>query len=260
MDFKLQGKLAVVSGSTSGIGRSIAQSLLAEGAKVVVNGRSEGSVSKALKTLDGDTHGVVADVATAEGCDKLIEEAQKLGSIDILINNAGIFEPKPFEEISDEDWLRFYEINVMSGIRLSRAVAPQMKKQSWGRIIFISSESGINIPVEMVHYGMTKTAQLAISRGLAKTLKDTGVTVNSVLPGPTWSEGVEEFVERLAEGKSLEKTKAEFFKEARPSSLIQRFASTDEVASLVTYLCSEQAAATTGASMRCDGGIVDTCF
>ena len=190
----------------------------------------------------------------------MIEKSSSHGDISILINNAGIFEPKPFGEITDDDWMRFYEINVMSGVRLSRAISDGMKERGWGRIVFISSESGINIPVEMIQYGMTKSAQLSISRGLAKAMKSTGVTVNSVLPGPTWSEGVEKFVEDMAGDKSIESTKDEFFDEARPGSLIQRFATTDEVASLVAYVCSEQAAATTGAALRCDGGIVDTLF
>ena len=262
MDFKLNDKLALVTGSTSGIGFSIAKTLLGEGAKVIVNGRSQKSVDAALDKLDaGDqTIGIPADVGTAEGCKTLIEKSGSHGDVDILVNNAGIFEPKPFEEITDEDWMRFYEINVMSGVRLSRAVCGVMKQRGWGRIVFISSESGINIPVEMIQYGMTKSAQLSISRGLAKAMKSTGVTVNSVLPGPTWSEGVEKFVEDMAGGNSIESTKEEFFDEARPGSLIQRFATTDEVASLVAYVCSEQAAATTGAALRCDGGIVDTCF
>ncbi|QGJ70350.1 D-beta-hydroxybutyrate dehydrogenase [Planctomycetales bacterium 10988] len=262
MDLKIKGKLAVVTGSTKGIGKAIAKTLANEGAHVVLNGRSQGSIDEALEELkgEGEITGIPADVGTAAGCSKLLEEAQKLGPIEILVNNAGIFEPKPFQEITDEDWLKFYEVNVMSGIRMSRGVVPSMKDRGWGRILFIASESAINIPTEMVHYGMTKTAQLAVSRGLAKTLKDTGVTVNSVLPGPTWSEGVETFVEQMAEGGDVEETKKAFFEEARPSSLIQRFADTEEVAALVTYLCSGQAAATTGAAMRCDGGIVDTCF
>lgn len=262
MDFRLTDKLALVTGSTSGIGHSIAKMLLAEGAKVIVNGRSKKSVDAALEKLDaGDRAiGIAADVGTAEGCDSLIAQSCSHGDMNILVNNAGIFEPKPFGEVTDDDWMRFYQINVMSGVRLSRAVCEGMKQRGWGRIVFISSESGINIPVEMVHYGMTKSAQLSISRGLAKVMKSTGVTVNSILPGPTWSEGVEQFVEEMAGNQSIEATKDKFFDEARPGSLIQRFATTDEVASMVAYVCSEQAAATTGAALRCDGGIVDTCF
>ena len=262
MDLKLTGKLAIVTGSTAGIGKAIAKTLGEEGARVVINGRSQKSVDAALKDLGlGDRAiGIPADVSTAQGCRKLLEEAGKIAPVDILVNNAGIFEPKPFDRIPDEDWQRFFEVNVMSGVRLSRGVAAPMRQRGWGRILFIASESGINIPVEMVHYGMTKTAQLAVSRGLAKTMKGTGVTVNSVLPGPTWSEGVEQFVEDMAAGKDIEEVKEKFFTDARPSSLIQRFALVEEVAALVAYLCSEQAAATTGAALRCDGGIVDTCF
>lgn len=262
MDYGLADKHAVISGSTSGIGLAIAKTLLNEGASVTINGRSQASVDRAMKQI-GDTgklRGVAADVSTAQGCELLIEKTQEALPIDILVNNAGIFEPKQFEEISDEDWERFYAVNVMSGIRLSRAVIGRMKQIGWGRIVFMASESAINIPVEMIHYGMTKTAQLSISRGLAKAMKGTGVTVNSVLPGPTWSEGVEVFVEKMAEGKSVEQTKRDFFRDARPSSLIQRFATVDEVAALVAYVCSRQASATTGAALRCDGGLVDTCF
>lgn len=262
MDFGLEGKHALITGSTAGIGLAIARSLLSEGASVTINGRRQASVDRAIKQLDSSVklQGVAADVSTSEGCELLIAKTAAIAPIDILVNNAGIFEPKPFEEITDDDWKRFYDVNVMSGIRLSRAVIGTMKQKSWGRIVFISSESAINIPVEMIHYGMTKTAQLSISRGLAKAMKDTGVTVNSVLPGPTWSDGVEVFVEKMAAGKSVEQTKKDFFRDARPSSLIQRFATVDEVAALVTYVCSRQASATTGAALRCDGGLVDTCF
>lgn len=262
MDYGLADKHAVISGSTSGIGLAIAKTLLNEGASVTINGRSQASVDRAMKQIGntGKLRGVAADVSTAQGCELLIEKAQEALPIDILVNNAGIFEPQQFEEIADEDWERFYAVNVMSGIRLSRAVIRRMKQIGWGRIVFIASESAINIPVEMIHYGMTKTAQLSISRGLAKAMKGTGITVNSVLPGPTWSEGVEVFVEKMAEGKSVEQTKRDFFRDARPSSLIQRFATVDEVAALVAYVCSRQASATTGAALRCDGGLVDTCF
>ena len=262
MDLKLNGKLAIVTGSTAGIGKAIARMLAQEGARVIVNGRSRESVDAAIEDLQlGDRLiGIPADVSTPQGCKQLIDAASSIAPIDILVNNAGIFEPKPFDDITDSDWQRFFDVNVMSGVRLSRAVAPTMRQRNWGRILFIASESGINIPVEMVHYGMTKTAQLAISRGLAKTMKGTGVTVNSVLPGPTWSEGVEQFVEDLAAGADIDAVKEKFFIEARPSSLIQRFATTDEVAAMVVFLCSEHAATTTGAAVRCDGGIVDTCF
>jgi NAD(P)-dependent dehydrogenase (short-subunit alcohol dehydrogenase family) len=210
----------------------------------------------------GEAHGIAADLGTAKGAASLIETARKIGPIDILVNNFGIFEPKPFEEISDDDWWRFFTLNVLSAIRCARAVMGEMRKRGWGRILFVSSESGINIPVEMVQYGMTKTALLAVSRGLAKTLAATGVTVNALLPGPTWTEGVAEFVERLArdQGKSVEECKIDFFKTARPSSLIRRFADPDEVATHAVYLCSPLAGATTGAAHRVDGGVVDTCF
>lgn len=262
MNLGLDGKHALITGSTSGIGQAIARTLLEEGASVTINGRSQSSIDRAMNQLGvlDRLQGVAADVSTAEGCELLISRACAIAPIDILVNNAGIFEPKPFEKITDNDWKRFFDVNVMSGVRLSRAVMEIMKQKGWGRIVFISSESAINIPVEMVHYGMTKTAQLSISRGLAKTLKDTGVTVNSVLPGPTWSDGVEEFVEKLAAGRSIEQTKRDFFRDARPGSLIQRFATTDEVAALVAYVCSTRASATTGAALRCDGGLVDTCF
>ncbi|WP_417731519.1 SDR family NAD(P)-dependent oxidoreductase [Rosistilla oblonga] len=262
MDLGLKNKLAVITGSTSGIGQAIAKSLLDEGATVVINGRSQTSLDRATKELGGgdSLHGVAADVSTADGCAALVAAAEAIAPIDILINNAGIFEPKPFAEISDDDWQRFYEVNVMSGVRMSRAVMGSMQQRGWGRIVFISSESAINIPTEMVHYGMTKTAQLSISRGLAKTLKDTGVTVNCVLPGPTWSEGVEQFVESLAGDQDIEQVKRDFFRDSRGGSLIQRFASVEEVASLVSYVVSQRASATTGAALRCDGGLVDTCF
>lgn len=262
MDFGLTGKLAVVTGSTMGIGKAIAKTLADEGATVAINGRSQNTVDATVEELQvGDrVFGVAADVGTAAGCSKLIEQATKVGRIDILINNAGIFEPKAFEEIPDEDWQKFFDVNVMSGIRLSRAVTHSMRESGWGRIVFLASESAINIPVEMIHYGMTKTAQLAVSRGLAKSLKDTGVTVNSVLPGPTWSEGVEQFVKEMAAGDDLDKTKREFFSKVRPTSLTQRFGTVEEVAATVAFLCSEQAGTTTGSAVRCDGGIVDTCF
>ena len=262
MDLKLNGKLALVTGSTSGIGEATAKALAAEGCRVIVNGRSQKSVDGALGRLgEGDFHGHPADVSTADGCTDLINAANKLGRVDILVNNAGIFAPGDFAKIPDGEWMRFYEVNVMSGIRMSRGLVGPMKDAGWGRIIFVSSESGQNIPVEMIHYGMTKTAQLAISRGLAKDCKGTGVTVNSVQPGPTWSPGVEEFVEQMAEqdtGGDVQAAKDQFFRDVRPGSLIQRFSTCEEVAGLITYLCGELAGSTTGAAVKCDGGIVDT--
>ncbi|QDV34792.1 SDR family NAD(P)-dependent oxidoreductase [Tautonia plasticadhaerens] len=266
MDLQLEGKLAVVTGSTAGIGRAIASALAAEGATVVVNGRNPESVeatAKELSALGGGTvHGIVCALDSAEGVDTLITGAEAIGPVDILVNNVGIFEPKPFEEIPDEDWRRFFDVNVMSGVRCSRAVMCGMRDRGWGRILFISSESGINIPEEMVHYGMTKTAQLAIARGLAKALAGTGVTVNSLLPGPTWTEGVATFVAKMAEqrGTTAEAMKAEFVPMVRPSSLIRRFATPEEVAAHAAYLCSPLASATSGAAHRVEGGIVDICF
>ena len=256
MDLKLRGKRALVTGSTKGIGFAIAKGLLAEGAAVVINGRGERSVADALARLGKtEASGIAADLGSAEGVDQLLA---RLGTVDILVNNLGIFEPKPFLEISDADWFRFFEVNVMSGVRLSRALLPAMLERNWGRILFISSESGLNIPAEMVHYGMTKTAQIAVARGIAESVAGTGVTVNSVLPGPTRSEGVADFMADLAagQGKSGAEVEAEFFKTMRPSSLIRRLAEPDEVANLVVYLCGEPASATTGAAMRVDGGVV----
>ncbi|MFM2112320.1 MAG: hypothetical protein RLZZ271_980 [Pseudomonadota bacterium] len=257
MNLQLQGKRALVTGSTAGIGFAIAASLVAEGATVIVNGRTESGVQSAVRRLeaDGKVSGIAADVATQDGVNRVV---QLLPDVDILVNNMGIFDPKPFDDIPDEDWFRFFETNVMSGVRLSRAYLAGMKARNWGRVIFISSESGICPPAEMVHYGMTKSAQLSVSRGLAETCAGTAVTVNSVLPGPTLTEGAKTFFETLAaqQGIGFEEATKKFFAEARPTSLIQRFAKPEEVASLVTYLCSPLAAATTGAALRVDGGVV----
>src|SRR4051812_27081235 len=233
MDLNLKGKLALVSGSTAGIGLAIASTLAQEGARVIVNGRSQSSVDEVVAQLKADTGGDVlgfaGDLSTAAAADEL---ARRYPAVEILINNLGIFEPKPFEEIPDADWTRFFEINVLSGIRLARLCLPSMRAQNWGRIIFISSESGIQIPVEMIHYGMTKTAQIAVARGIAESVAGTGITVNSVLPGPTRSRGVGDFVGALAKqrGQTIEDVETEFFEKARPTSLIKRFASPDEVA------------------------------
>jgi NAD(P)-dependent dehydrogenase (short-subunit alcohol dehydrogenase family) len=259
MDLKLKGKRALVTGSTQGIGFAIALGLAREGAEVVVNGRTDAKVGEAIKRIAGETSvpvtGIAADVGNAAEVGRLIKQ---LGLVDILINNTGIYEPKPFLDIPDTDWLRFFEVNVMSGVRLSRALLPHMLKQNWGRIIFISSESGLNIPAEMVHYGMTKTAQLAISRGIAESIPGTGVTVNAVLPGPTRTEGVVRFLDQMAKDRSLsvKEMEAEVIKTHRPSSLIKRMAEPEEVANLVVYLCGEGASATTGAALRVDGGVV----
>jgi len=262
MDLQLKDKIALVSGSTAGIGYAIAKSLAAEGAKVIVNGRTQGRVDAAIKSIKADTGsdkvtGVIADFSKVEEIDALIKQ---IPEVDILINNVAIFEPKEFADIDDADWLKFYEVNVMSGIRLSRAYFDKMLKKNWGRIIFISSESAMQIPAEMIHYGMTKSAQLAISRGLAELTKGTNVTVNAVLPGPTMSEGVGGFIENLAKGqnKTIEQVEEDFFKTMRPTSIIQRFLTTDEIANMVTYLASPLAAATNGAAIRAEGGLLKT--
>jgi len=262
MKIDLSGKTALVTGSTSGIGHAIAKGLAATGAEVVVNGRTQDKVDAAVAAIakaapGAKVRGVAADVSTAAGCAAL---AAALPDVDILINNAGIFEPKGFFDIPDEDWSRFFDVNVMSGIRLARAYMPGMLKRNWGRIVFISSESALNIPKEMIHYGMTKTAQLAVSRGLAELTRGTAVTVNSVLPGPTMSEGVEAFVKDLAKqnGQSVEEAAAVFVKQHRPTSLLQRFASVEEIANMVVYVSSKEASVTNGAALRAEGGIIQT--
>lgn len=262
MNIDLSGKTALVTGSTSGIGHAIAKGLAVTGASVVVNGRTKAKVDAAAAALakavpGAKVRGIAADVSTAAGCKALLTA---LPEVDILINNAGIFEPKGFLDIPDEDWSRFFDVNVMSGVRLSRAYLPQMLKRNWGRIVFISSESALNIPKEMIHYGMTKTAQLAVSRGLAEMTRGTAVTVNSVLPGPTMSEGVETFVKDLAKqnGQSVEEAASQFVKQFRPTSLLQRFAGVEEIANMVVYVSSKEASATNGAALRAEGGIIQT--
>ncbi|HVK54625.1 MAG TPA: SDR family oxidoreductase [Burkholderiales bacterium] len=263
MDLNLTNKLALVSGSTAGIGYAIAESLAREGARVIVNGRTQTSVDNAVAKLkaatNGQALGFAGDLSTSAAADKLFKD---FPDVEILVNNLGIFEPKPFEEIPDADWQRFFDVNVLSGVRLARLYLPGMRQRDWGRIIFISSESGVQIPAEMIHYGMTKTAQLAVSRGLAEAVAGTGITVNSILPGPTKSRGVGDFVEQLAKtsGMSFAEFEQEFFAKMRPTSLIKRFATPEEVASLVTYIASPLASATTGAALRVDGGTVKSAF
>jgi len=260
MDLQIKGKVAFVSGSTKGIGFAIAKQLLQEGAVVIINGRKKDVVDAAIAKLNAEVPGaqvtgIAADFVKVEEVNALLAQ---LTDVDILINNAGIFEPKAFADITDEEWLRFFEVNVLSGIRLSRVLFPKMLAKNWGRIIFITSESAVNIPEEMIHYGTTKTAMHAVSRGLAELTKNSGVTVNTVMPGPTASEGVVDFVKQLAteKGISVEQAEEEFFKTMRPSSLIQRFSDVSEIANMVTYLSSPLASSTNGSSLRVDGGAV----
>jgi hypothetical protein len=260
MNLELEGKRALVTGSSAGIGYAIAERLALEGASVIVNGRTQQRVDQALARLArsggrGPAMGLAADLGTAEGVRHAV---QQFPDVDILVNNLGIFEPKPFEEIPDADWLRFFEVNVMSGVRLSRYHLPRMKQRNWGRIVFISSESAVQIPAEMIHYGMTKTAQLAVSRGLAETTAGTNVTVNSVLVGPTASEGVIEFVDQLAAQKKTDRSSVEkeFFQSMRPTSLLKRMIEPKEIGAFVAFLCSPLASATNGAALRADGGVV----
>ena len=260
MDLKLTGKIALVTGSTAGIGFAIASSLASEGAHVYLNGRTQERVDAAAAAIRSDAaaakvDGIVADFSGPAGAEAVIA---KLSTVDVLVNNVGIFEPKPFAEIPDADWYRLFEVNVMSGVRLSRHYLAGMLKRNWGRILFISSESAVQIPAEMVHYGMTKTAQVAVARGIAESVAGTGVTVNSILAGPTASEGVSGFVEAMAkqQNKSKGEIEKEFFEHMRPSSLLKRFATVDEVAAMATYVASELSSATNGAALRVDGGVV----
>lgn len=260
MDLQLTDKVALVSGSTAGIGLAIATTLAQEGATVIINGRTQDRVNAAIdqikqKTTDAKLQGIAADLGTVNGANSLF---QQIPEVDILVNNLGIYGAQAFAEISDDEWMKFLEVNVISGVRLSRYYLPKMLQKSWGRIIFISSESGINIPAEMIHYGVTKTAQLSLARGLAETTVGTNVTVNSVLPGPTRSEGVEDFIQGLAADQNISSAQVEkeFFAKMRPSSLIQRFATPEEVAALVAFVASPLSSATNGAALRVDGGVV----
>lgn len=260
MDLNLTGKVALVTGSTAGIGFAIAKSLATEGTYVYVNGRTQKRVDAAMAAIrscaaKAKVDGIAADFSGPAGAEAVIA---KVPGVDVLVNNVGIFEPKPFAEIPDEDWYRLFEINVMSGVRLARHFLSGMLKKNWGRILFISSESAVQIPAEMVHYGMTKTAQIAVARGIAESVAGTGVTVNSILVGPTESEGVVGFVEAMAERQKTSKgeIEKEFFERVRPSSLLKRFATVDEVAAMATYVASELSSATNGAALRVDGGVV----
>src|SRR5713226_943081 len=262
MKIDLSDKTEIVTGSTGGIGLAIARGIAACGARVVVNGRTQSAVDRAIGVVraavpEADLRGVVADLSGATGCASLVGAEP---ACDILVNNVGIYGPRDFFDIPDTEWTRFFEINVMSGVRLSRAYLPAMLKRNWGRVVFLSSESALNIPADMIHYGFTKTAYLAIARGLAKRVAGSGVTVNSVLPGPTLSDGVEAMLKEVAKqaGQSIEEAAVAFVKARRPSSIIQRPATADEVAHMVVYACSPQASATTGAALRVDGGVIDT--
>jgi NAD(P)-dependent dehydrogenase (short-subunit alcohol dehydrogenase family) len=261
MDLQIRGKKALVTGSTAGIGLAIATVLAREGADVIINGRTEARVAEGISKIQaeakGSVTGIAADAGTRDGCLQLIA---RVAEADILVNNLGIFEPKPFDQIPDEDWLRFFEVNVLSGVRLARAYLPSMFKKNWGRVVFISSESGFQIPAEMIHYGMTKSAQIAIARGLAETTAGTGVTVNSVLPGPTRSEGVETFVNKLSGGKAFSQMEHDFFSTVRPTSLLKRFETVEEVASVVAFVCSPLASAINGAAVRAEGGVLKSAF
>lgn len=263
MDLQLTKKTALITGSTAGIGNAIATSLAREGAQVIVTGRTPAAVAAAVVAMKsatgGEVVGFAGDLAQASVAEKLVI---KHPHVDVLVNNLGIFEVKPFEQITDADWLRFFDVNVLSGARLARLYLPSMRMRKWGRIIFISSESALHIPAEMIHYGMTKAAQIAVARGLAEATAGSGITVNSVLPGPTRSRGVGDFVADWAakSGKSAKTVEDEFFKTARPTSLLKRFATPEEVAALVTFVASPLSAATNGAALRVDGGVVKSAF
>ncbi len=261
MDYNLEGKLAFVTGSTKGIGKATAALLLREGADVIIHGRTAESVERARKDLPS-ARTVFGDLRDRAAVERIIDEVKNIGTVQILVNNAGIYESKAFQDITDEDWLHLFEVNVMPGVRFSRALLPPMLLLNWGRIIFISSESAINIPKEMIHYGMTKTAQLAISRGLAELTKGTQVTVNTVAPGPTASEGVTDFVKGVAasQGKNQEAVEEEFFKTVRPTSLLQRFEDPMEIAQCIVFVASPLSSAINGAVLRADGGVVKSAF
>jgi NAD(P)-dependent dehydrogenase (short-subunit alcohol dehydrogenase family) len=260
MDLQIKGKLALVTGSTLGIGKAIAAKLLQEGAHVIINGRSQERVDTVTQEFQaiGTVYGVAADIATAAGAEHLVNEAQAIGNVDILVNNVGFFEFKPFFQVTDSEWSKLFDLNVMSGVWLTRALMPRMLEQNWGRIVFIASEAGVKPNPEMLHYSVTKTTQIALARGLAEMTKGTRVTVNSALVAPTWTEGVEVFLDKIAQssGTTLEAMKTDYFKADGVTSLLQRFATVDEIADLVVFLCSENASAINGAAQRVDGGII----
>ena len=256
MIIDLTGRTALVTGSTDGIGFATAQGLAATGASVIINGRSQDKVEAAAARIGDRTRGVVADLGDATGAEALFAA---VSDADIVVSNAGIFEPADFFDTDDGTWDRHWHVNVMAGVRLARHYLPRMRDKGWGRFVVIGSESAFNIPVEMIHYGVSKTAGVALARGLAKRMAGTGVTVNSVLPGPTLSEGVAGMLkQQMKPGQSLEDAGAEFVKEHRPSSIIGRTTTTEEVANMIVYICSMQASATTGAALRVDGGVIDT--
>jgi len=264
MDLGINNRLALVTGSTQGIGRAIAQALIDEGARVIINGRNAQTVNETVKALSatGEAHGVVADLATAAGAQQVLDAAAGIGPVDILVNNVGYFEVKPFAEISDADWLAMFELNVMSGVRLTRGLFDGMLARNWGRVVFIASEQSVKPNPDMLHYAMTKTAQVSLARGLAESTRGTAVTVNSVLVAPTWSEGVETFLGKIGpeQGKTVDEMRTAYFDGPGQASLLQRWATPDEVAAQVVFLCSARAAAVNGAAQRVDGGIVRSLF
>jgi len=264
MDLGIKGRLALVTGSTKGIGRAIAETLAAEGARVIINGRNETAVKDAVAALSrrGQAHGVVADLATAAGARKVTDAAAAIGPVDILVNNVGYFEVKEFAGISDRDWLDMFELNVMSGVRLSRALLPGMLERDWGRIVFIASDQSAKPNPGMAHYAMSKAAQVSIARSLAERTKGTRVTVNSALVAPTWSEGVAAFLKNIAPGlgKSVDEMRTAYFETTGASSLLQRWAKPEEIAAQIAFLCSERASAINGAAQRVDGGIIRSLF
>ena len=264
MDLKIKGKIALITGSTQGVGFATAKKLCQEGVNVYINGRTESKVNTAVQKLKNEfpeveIKGVVANLKDIQGCNYLIS---KIPHLDILINNLGVFEPKNFEDITEKEWLDMFNINVMSGVRLSQHYLSNMIEQDWGRIIFISSESALQIPKEMIHYGMTKTAQISVARGIAELTKGTNVTSNSVILGPSKSEGVAQFIEELGKqnNQTFEEVEKDFFKNVRPTSLLQRFAQVEEDANMIVYIASALSSATNGAILRADGGVVQSAF